>query len=71
MTAADRIKARFVGLTMVDVSPRGTKPTTLREDLDQLLDDYDAMCVSGKTLIEILINRMKMEEERENLHKGA
>jgi hypothetical protein len=71
MTAADRIKARFVGLTMVNVSPRGTKPTTLREDLDQLLDDYDAMCVSGKTLIEILINRMKMEEERENLHKGA
>jgi hypothetical protein len=56
---------------MVNVSPRGTKPTTLREDLDQLLDDYDAMCVSGKTLIEILINRMKMEEERENLHKGA
>ena len=71
MTAADRIKARFVGLTMVDVSPRGAKPTTLREDLDQLLDDYDAMCVSGKTLIEILIKRMKMEEERENLHKGA
>jgi hypothetical protein len=56
---------------MVDVSPRGLRPTTLREDLEQLLDDYDAMCVSGKTLIEILINRMKIEEEREDLSRGA
>jgi hypothetical protein len=71
MTAADRVKARFVGLTMVDVSPRGPSSTTLREDLEQLLDNYDAMCVSGRTLVEILINRMKMEEERENLPKGA
>lgn len=71
MTAADRVKARFIGRTMVDVSPRGLRPTTLREDLEQLLDDYDAMCVSGKTLIEILINRMKIEEEREDLSRGA
>jgi hypothetical protein len=56
---------------MVDVSPRGLRLTTLREDLEQLLDDYDAMCASGRTLVEILINRMKMEEEHEDLPRGA
>jgi hypothetical protein len=34
MIAADRVKARFIGLTMVDVSPRGLRLTTLREDLN-------------------------------------
>jgi hypothetical protein len=71
MTAADRIRARFIGLTMVDVSPKGLRLTTLREDLERLLDDYDTMCVSGRTLIEILTNRMKMEEEREHLTIGT
>ena len=71
MTAADRVKARLIGLTMVDVSPRGLRLTTLREDLEQLLDDYDAMCASGRTLVDILINRMKMEEEHEDLPRGA
>jgi hypothetical protein len=56
---------------MVDVSPKGLRLTTLREDLERLLDDYDTMCVSGRTLIEILTNRMKMEEEREHLTIGT
>ena len=68
MIAADRVKARFIGLTMVDVSPR--RLNTLRDDLEQLLNDYDALCLSGRLLTEILIARMEAEE-RDDRHGGA